>query len=140
MSQTQHATGKDELIARLIPFLQEVKDMTTGIEVEQWLNTKYGVESAVYKDLARLITLGVKEGWAADIEVAGPSYRRSTVFAPSAQTFFFSATAVLLDSTDNTQHNPEGSFRAGLHFHPYGEINLVVPMNAGAALAGTNGW
>ncbi|WP_201699170.1 4-hydroxylaminobenzoate lyase [Paraburkholderia hiiakae] len=140
MPQTQYANSKDELIARLIPFLQEVKDMTAGIETEQWLNEKYGLESELYQELARLITLGVKEGWAADIEVAGPRYRRSLVVAPSAETFFFSATAVLLDSTDNAQHNPEGSFRADFHFHPYGEINLVVPVSAGAALAGPNGW
>lgn len=140
MPQTQYVNSKDELIARLIPLLQEVKDMTTGMETEQWLNAKYGVESELYKELARLITQGVKEGWAADIEIAGARYRRSLVVAPSAETFFFSATAVLLDSTDNTQHNPEGSFRADFHFHPYGEINLVVPLNAGAALAGPNGW
>ena len=140
MSQTQFTSGKDELVARFIPLLQEVKDMTTGIEFEQWLNTKYGVESALYKDLSRLVTLGVKEGWAADTEVAGPRYRRSRVVMPSAETLFFSATAVLLDSTDNDQNNPEGSLRAGYHLHPYGEINLVVPLNEGAALAGPNGW
>lgn len=140
MSQTQLANSKDELAARFIPFLQEVKDMTTGTEVEQWLNAKYGVESELYKELSRLITLGIREGWAADIEVAGPRYRRSRVVMPSAETFFFSATAVLMDSTDNTQNNPEESFRADHHLHPYGEINLVVPLNEGAALAGPNGW
>ncbi len=140
MSQTQLTSTKDELVARLIPFLQEVKDMTTSTETEQWLNTKHGVESELYKDLARLITLGVKEGWAADAEIAGPRYRRSRVSGPCEETFFFSATAVLLDSTENTQNNPEGSFRAGHHSHPYGEINLVVPLNEGAALAGPNGW
>jgi hypothetical protein len=140
MSQTQFATTRDELVARFIPLLQEVKDMTTGGEVEQWLNAKYGVASELYRDLSRLITLGVKEGWAADTEVAGPRYRRSQVVMPSAETFFFSATAVLLDSTDNAQNNPEGSFRANYHLHPYGEINLVVPLDEGAALAGPNGW
>ena len=140
MSQTQFATTRDALIARFIPLLQEVKDMTASTEVEQWLNTKYGVESALYRDLSRLIAAGVKEGWAADTEIAGPRYRRSRVVVPSAETLFFSATAVLMDSTDNTQHNPQGSFRADYHLHPYGEINLVVPLNEGAALAGPNGW
>ncbi|HTR10913.1 MAG TPA: DUF4863 family protein [Paraburkholderia sp.] len=140
MSQTPFATHLDELVARFIPFLQEVKDMTTGTAVEQWLNTKYGIESELYQDLARLLTLGVNEGWVAATEVAGPRYRRSLVVTPSAQTFFFSATSVLLDSTDNAQNNPEGSFRAPYHLHPYGEINLVVPLNDGAALAGPNGW
>ncbi|KAA0996158.1 DUF4863 family protein [Paraburkholderia panacisoli] len=141
MSQIRYTSSKDELLARLIPFLQEVKDVTTtSTEVEQWLNTKYGVESELYRELARLITLGVQEGWAADAEVAGPRYRRSRVGLPSADTFFFSITAVLLDSTDNAQNNPEDSFRADYHLHPYGEINLVVPLNGGAALAGPNGW
>jgi hypothetical protein len=140
MSPTSSAQPKDELVARFIPFLHEVKDMTTGHAFEQWLNTKYGVESALYQELSRLLTLGVAEGWLADIEVAGPRYRRSQVVIPSADTFFFSATAVLLDSTGNTQNNPEDSLRAGYHLHPYGEINLVVPLNEGAALAGPNGW
>nr|WP_233853572.1 hypothetical protein [Paraburkholderia sp. HD33-4] len=45
MSQTLFSNRKDELVARLIPFLQEVKDMTASMELEQWLNAKYGVES-----------------------------------------------------------------------------------------------
>jgi Domain of unknown function (DUF4863) len=140
MSQIQSTSSKDELVACLVPLLQEVKDMTTGTEVEQWLNTKYGVESKLYTELARLITLGVQVGWAADTEVAGLRYRRSQVCVPCADTFFFSITAVLLDSTDNTQNNPGSSFRAGYHLHPYGEFNLVVPLTEGAALAGPNGW
>jgi hypothetical protein len=140
VSRTPFTNSKDELSARLFSFLQEIKDMTLGTEVEQWLNTKYGVGSELYTDLARLIRDGVNDGWAADAEVAGPRYRRSQVFAPCAETFFFSATAVVLDSTDNNQNNPEGSFRAGHHLHPYGELNLVVPLDEGAALAGPNGW
>ncbi|CAM2154756.1 DUF4863 domain-containing protein [Pararobbsia alpina] len=140
MPQAPNMSRKAEFVARFTPFLQEIKDATTGTKFEQWLNVKYGVESALYRDLARLITEGVKEGWAADIEVAGPRYRRSQIVTPSAETFFFSATAVLMDSTDNTQNNAEGGFRANEHLHPYGEINLVVPLNKGAALAGPNGW
>jgi hypothetical protein len=140
MSQISLTSSKDQLFTRLIPFLDEIKDQTTGPAFEQWLNTKYGIESELYKDLARLITLGVQEGWAADTEVAGPRYRRSRLAAPHEQTHFFSVTAVLLDSTDSTQNNPEGSLRAGHHLHPYGEINLAVPLDQGAALAGPNGW
>ncbi|WP_341352688.1 DUF4863 family protein [Paraburkholderia hospita] len=124
----------------LLPFLQEVKDMTTSTEVEQWLNTKYGVESELYKGLARLIALGVQEGWAADTEIAGPRYRHSRLVTPCTETLFFSVTAVLMVSTDNTQHNHECSLRADYHLHPYGEIYLVVSLNKGAALAGPNGW
>lgn len=140
MSQTPTTSTKDQLVARCLPFLEEVKDMTTGVDVEQWLNTKYGVDSDLYKDLARLITLGVKEGWAADVEISGPKYRRARLVAPSAETFYFSITAVLMDSTDNGQNNSEDAFRGDYHSHPYGEFNLVVPLNEGAALAGPSGW
>src|ERR1700754_376807 len=75
-------TSKEELVARCLPFLEEVRNMTTDPNVEQWLNTKYGVDSALYKDLARLIRLGVEEGWAADVEISGPRYRRARLVAP----------------------------------------------------------
>ena len=140
MSTPQFTSNKDELVARFIPLLQEIKDVTASTAAEQWLNAKYGVESALYKDLSRRITLGVLEGWAADVEIAGARYRRSHVCAPSPQTLFFSLTAVLMDSTGNTQDNAEDSFRGGYHSHPYGEFNLVVPLDEGAALAGPNGW
>src|SRR5476649_344035 len=140
MSQTQTTRSKDELFARFIPLLQEVKDMTTSTEVEQWLNRNHGVESELYQDLARLIRLGVREGWAADVEIAGPRYRRSQLALPSAETFFFGITIVLMDSTDNTQNNPQDSFRGNYHSHPYGEFNLAIPLTEGAALAGPNGW
>ena len=140
MSHSLSISTKDEFLARCMPLLQEIKDMTTSTAVEQWLNSKYGVESELYHDLSRLIVLGMKEGWVADVEIGGPRYRRAQLVAPSAETFFFSITGVLMDSTDNGQNNPEGSFRGGYHAHPYGEINLVVPLDDGAALAGPNGW
>ena len=140
MSQTATISYKDQLVARCLPFLEEVRDMTTNTDVEQWLNSKYGVDSDLYKDLARLIRIGVQEGWAADVEIAGPRYRRARLVEPCAETFFFSITAVLMDSTGNTQNNPENSFRGDYHAHPYGEFNMVVPVDEGAALAGPNGW
>jgi hypothetical protein len=91
---------REELIARSIPFLSEVKDMTPGAEMERWLNRKYGEDSPLYKDLARLIKLGVEEGWAANIEITGPHYRRSKIAEPSAETFHFSITAVYMNSKD----------------------------------------
>ncbi|MHC2273740.1 hypothetical protein ACVME8_000351 [Bradyrhizobium diazoefficiens] len=74
--------SREQLIERSIPFLQEVKDMTPGAEMERWLNEKYGEESPLYQDLARLIKVGVEEGWAANQEVEGPNYRRSRILVP----------------------------------------------------------
>jgi hypothetical protein len=132
----QLSSNRNVLIACLIPFLREIKDRTTGLETESWLNSEYGVDSQLYKELSRLISSGVRDGWAANVEVAGPLYRRSQIALPSEDTFFFGITAVLMDSTGSDG----GVLRGGYHSHPYGEINLIMPLNEGAALAGPRGW
>jgi hypothetical protein len=124
--------NREELISRSIPLLDQIKDMTPGTEVEQWLNRTCGPGSAVYDDLSRLIKAGVEERWAANVEVDGRRYRRSKIYEPRAETFYFSITAVYMDSKE--------SYRGDYHLHPYGELNMVVPLDQGAVLAGPNGW
>src|SRR5271170_1576451 len=130
---------REELIQRSIPLLQDVKDMTPGAEMEKWLNRRYGQDSDLYENLARLIKLGVEEGWAANQEAAGPNYRRSRIFEPSAETFHFSITAVYMNSKDphafKDEHGDE-VLRGDYHGHPYGELNVVVPIDKGAELKG----
>jgi len=63
----------EALIEHCIPFLEEVKDMTTNTEVERWLNRKYGPDSELYQALAcprrldragaRQPTLSRGKGW-----------------------------------------------------------------------------
>jgi len=133
-------SNREELIAASLPLLAEIKDMTAGTEVERWLNARHGPGSPRYTELARLVKAGVRDGWAANVEVQGPRYRRSRLCEPSAETFHFSITVVYMDSAENTQGHPEGAFRGDYHAHPYGEFNMVVPLDEGAALAGPNGW
>jgi uncharacterized protein DUF4863 len=130
-------SNRDELIQRCVGFLDEIKNMTAGAEVEQWLNKTYAPGSELYDRLAALIKAGVQDGWAADVEVQGRRYRRGQICAPSAETSFFSIAAVYMDSCST---DPEESFRGDYHVHPYGEFNLVVPLNDGAMLAGPLGW
>ncbi len=134
---------REDLIARSIPFLQVVKDMTPGAEMEKWLNATYGPQSDLYRDLARLIRLGLQEGWAANVEVGGPNYRRSRIQEPTAETFHFSITAVYMDSKDARAFPDEDDgdvLRGDYHGHPYGELNMVIPIDAGAELRGLQGW
>jgi hypothetical protein len=131
---------REELIQASIPLLEEVKDMTAGTEAEQWLNRRHGPGREVYETLARLVKAGVAEGWAASAELDGPRYRRSRIAEPSERTLQFSITAVYMDSTANTQGHPGNVYRGQYHAHPYGEFNMVVPLNPGAALRGPNGW
>ena len=124
--------ARRELIERSIPFLNEIKNRTAGAELERWLNEAYGQGTLLYEDLARLIKAGVEDGWAANVEIDGPHYRRSRIAAPSEETHYFSITAVYMSS--------EARFRGQYHAHPYGELNMVVPIDPGAQLMGPNGW
>jgi hypothetical protein len=121
-----------KLIERSIPFLEEVKNRTAGGELEAWLNENYGPGTPLFEDLSRMITEGVRDGWAANIEVDGPNYRRSRLADPSDVLNYFSITAVYMNSVD--------PYRGEYHQHPYGELNLVVPLDPEARLAGPNGW
>jgi hypothetical protein len=140
MAQDEQTAGPDALIDFAAPFLAQVKDLTAGTDVEQWLNRNHGPGTPVYDTLARLVTQGVADGWAARDEIDGPVYRRSRLALPSERTHFFSITVVYMDSRGNRQGNPEGAYRGQYHAHPYGEFNLVVPLDPEAALMGPNGW
>jgi hypothetical protein len=125
--------GRLELIERSIPLLGEIKNRTAGEELESWLNHTYGAGTEFYEDLARLIKVGVlEEGWAANVEVDGPRYRRSLIAPPAEETFYFSITAVYMDSMSG--------YRGQYHAHPYGELNLVAPIDPDAQVLGPNGW
>jgi hypothetical protein len=140
MAVPEQSGEREALVAHSIAFLQTVRDMTAGSETERWLNDNHGPRSPLYRVLARLVKNGVRDGWAANIEVDGPAYRRSRIAEPSERTLQFSITAVYMDSTGNLQGHPGQVFRGQYHAHPYGEFNMVVPLNPGAALNGPNGW
>ncbi|MGO4762235.1 DUF4863 family protein [Cupriavidus sp. 2KB_3] len=131
---------REALIERCIPFLETVKDLTAGTVVERWLNEKYGPDSEFYQTVAHMISRGVEDGWAANIEIDGPKYRRSRIAEPSERTLHFSITAVYMDSSGNKQGHPVHRLRGQYHRHPYGEFNMVVPLHPGAVLNGPNGW
>jgi hypothetical protein len=125
-------TSVQELIDRSSVFLEEIKNRTMGKELEDWLNERYGPGSAQYDDLARMIKDGVRDGWAAEIEVDGPKYRRGRISEPSRELHYFSVAAVYMESVE--------PYRGQYHQHPYGELNLVVPLDEGARLMGPRGW
>jgi hypothetical protein len=117
--------------------------MTPGAEMEKWLNEEYGESSELYRELSRLIKIGVAEGGAANQQVDGPNYRRSRIVEPSPETFQFSITAVYMNSKDPQRFKDKDDseiLRGQYHGHPYGEINLVVPLDEGAQLKGLQGW
>src|SRR3954465_500670 len=117
MSKQTSDHDREALMARAVDFLEEVKDMTAGTETERWLNRKYGPDSELYQTFARLVTRGVENGWAANVELDGPVYRRSRIADASERTRNFSITAVYMDSTGNQQGNAGGTYRGQYHAH-----------------------
>jgi hypothetical protein len=105
---------------------------TPGKDLEVYLNSHYGPGNPIYEDLCSLTRRGVDEGWAANIEIDGPHYRRSKVALPREDTRFFSITTVYMQS--------ENVFSGQYHSHPYGEINCVVQIDKSAELMGMQGW
>jgi hypothetical protein len=131
---------RDQLIELCIEFLAKIKDKTASADIEKWLNRHYGPDSETYRRIADLVIEGVAEGWAANIEIAGPHYRRSRLCEPCAETFYFSITAVYMDSKGFELDNTQRTFRGDYHSHPYGELNMVIPLDKDAVLAGPLGW
>lgn len=131
---------RDELINLCIEFLAKVKDKTASNNLEQWLNDTYGPDSETYQRIADLVIEGVAQGWAANTEISGPNYRRSRLCEPCAETFYFSITTVFMDSKGYELDNAQRTFRGDYHQHPYGELNMVIPLDEGAVLAGPRGW
>jgi Domain of unknown function (DUF4863) len=78
-------TTTQDLIDRSIPFLDEVRNRTTGGELETWLNKTYGPGSELYDDLARMVAEGVHAGWAANVELDGRKYRRGRIAEPQGR-------------------------------------------------------
>ena len=66
--------------------------------LEARLNREYGPGNRLYEDMCRYVREGIKEGWAADVELDGPKYRRSKICLPSPENRFFSITTVYMDS------------------------------------------
>ncbi|KAF2125176.1 hypothetical protein P153DRAFT_349540 [Dothidotthia symphoricarpi CBS 119687] len=121
-----------QLLKRCQDFFAEVENLTPGRDLEVYLNENYGPGNGVYEDLCSLTRKGVEEGWAADVEISGPNYRRSKLAVPSEATRFFSITTVYFNSQEE--------FSGQHHSHPYGEINCVVQIDPTAELKGMQGW
>lgn len=138
-------TDRNLLIDAAIAFIDQIKDKTPGADMERWLNDRHGPGSAVYEDLAQRVRRGVEDGWAADVEISGRHYRRSRLLEPCARTHYFSLTTVNMDSRQGrlpADQRPDVAdvFRGDYHLHPYGEFNLVVPLDPTAELMGPLGW
>ena len=113
------------LIAELT---RELDGRPLDADLADWLNTHHGVGSLAYEALAKACRTGVAEGWLCNREGGGIRYGR--VIKPSPQTHGFSVDVV--DMADLAGPH---------HVHPNGEIDLIMPLTAGATFDGhPAGW
>ncbi|KAI0018660.1 p-hydroxylaminobenzoate lyase [Xylariomycetidae sp. FL0641] len=138
----KHPTAQ-QLVDRCCEFFAEVEDLTPGKDLEARLNAQYGPGTPYYEDFCALVRRqGLTEGWVAETELAGRTYRRGKIAVPSAATRYFSITAVYMEPPAAAA--ADDVFAGQYHAHPYGEINCVVPVDAerdaGAQLEGMQGW
>ncbi len=96
--------------------------------LDTWLNAEHGVGTASYERLKQSCEAGTAEGWLCDREGGGIRYGR--IFKPAPELGGFSVDVV--DMTDIAGPH---------HAHPNGEIDLIMPIDAGACFDGRPaGW
>ena len=112
----------------LQPVTEWLANKTVGPELTEGLNTTFAAGSNWYQEVLSLCQQGTTEGWVCQYEQGGIKYGR--VFKPSAELNNFSVDIVLMKDVVGPHHS-----------HPQGEVDLVLPLTAGAAFDGTpEGW
>ena len=97
-------------------------------ELDRWLNEHHGAQSASYAQLRASCEAGVAEGWLANREGGGLKYGR--IFKADAELHGFSVDVVVMKDIAGPHH-----------VHPEGEIDLIMPLDAGATFDGRPaGW
>lgn len=96
--------------------------------LDAWLNAHHGPASDSWRALRASCEAGVAAGWLCEREGGGIRYGR--IFKPDAELAGFSVDVV--DMRDIAGPH---------HLHPNGEIDLIMPMDAGATFDGRGaGW
>ena len=112
-----------------------VADLTKSIsgrpldaDLDAWLNREYGPESEIYGRLVDECRTGVQEGWLCNREGGGIRYGR--IFKPADDLHGYSVDVVDMEDIAGPHHA-----------HPNGEIDLIMPLDAGARFDGRPaGW
>jgi hypothetical protein len=93
------------------------KDINEGLMA--YMNSRFSTGSDEFKQLAEACRVGIKEGWLCDREAGGIKFGR--IIKQSDDTHGFSVDVVEMDEIAGPHHR-----------HPNGEIDMVIPEDAGA--------
>lgn len=121
MSQASFRAALSELAAELAG-----RPLDDTLDV--WLNLHHGADSPTFTRLAEAIRTGVAEGWLCQREGGGIRYGR--IFKAADDLAGCSVDVVDMSDIAGPHHR-----------HPHGEIDLIVPVDAGATFDGRGaGW
>jgi hypothetical protein len=94
----------------------------------EWLNRAHTPGTPTFEALRQACEAGVRDGWLCQREGGGIRYGR--IFKPAEDLHGFSVDVVDMSSIQGPHHT-----------HPHGEIDLVMPIDAGARFDGQGaGW
>ncbi len=116
-------------------FKSEVQRLTQAIagrpldgELQAFLNSRFPGSGAEFKTIEAMCHKGVAEGWMCQKEHGGVRFGR--VFPPTPELGAFSVDVVQMTDVVGPHHR-----------HPEGEIDMVMPITAGACFDATpRGW
>ena len=121
MSQASFRAALSELAA-------ELAGRPLDDTLDAWLNLHHGADSPTFTRLAEAIRTGVAEGWLCQREGGGIRYGR--IFKAANDLAGCSVDVVDMSEIAGPHHR-----------HPHGEIDLIVPVDAGATFDGRGaGW
>ena len=106
---------KDQLAA----LTQRLAGRALDAELQDWLNAEYGPTTDGFQALQAACVTGVAQGWLCDREAGGLRYGR--IFKPAPELQGFSVDVVDMADIAGPHHS-----------HPLGEIDLIMPVDAGA--------
>ncbi|MET3604722.1 hypothetical protein ABIC99_002543 [Sphaerotilus sulfidivorans] len=121
MSQASFRAALSELAA-------ELAGRPLDDTLDAWLNLHHGADSPTFTRLSEAIRTGVAEGWLCQREGGGIRYGR--IFKAADDLAGCSVDVVDMSNIAGPHHR-----------HPHGEIDLIVPVDAGATFDGRGaGW
>lgn len=121
---------KQEFVDRVHGLCESIRGLPLDDELEARLNRDFGAATESYARLVWLLKAGVEEGWAAYVDIQGADYRRGRIAESSYETSGMSVESGLL-------RDVKGQY----HCHTKGEINMIIPLEAGAQFCGHGaGW
>ena len=121
MSQASFRAALSELAA-------ELAGRPLDDTLDAWLNLHHGADSPTFTRLSDAISTGVAEGWLCQREGGGIRYGR--IFKAADDLAGCSVDVVDMSDIAGPHHR-----------HPHGEIDLIVPVDAGATFDGRGaGW